>query len=305
MKSRKGRSVPAYVSGGCWILVFLHIVSYAAASSPSAPLDRQAEMALLTRVEAKHAMFPTYAYGKSRSGSPVIYKPKLSGLRDFRKLFVLQTDSYMINLLLEETKASSFTLVLDFAALSKRLRAPTLEMWDSLRTVVDPLPAAARNSIELMVARVFERCEAVVVVNATHLLKLLKPVISLMVPVSNEKLFVSTDSSAIFKVVNPTQVPKPYNSSATDHVSSNPQTAQLYELLNARAEELLGRPLAVDLQGDISSAKKEMGAEPPVVSVPPAEAAAAPATEAAAATEAYGKTEGEEGEEEDLFDDID
>ncbi|CDJ56605.1 hypothetical protein, conserved [Eimeria maxima] len=315
MKGLKERPVATHVVRGCWILVFLHIVSCAAASSSSTSLDRQGEAALLTRVELKHDTFPTYVYGKSKSGAPVIYKPKLSGLRDFRKLFVLQTDSYMIDLLLQETNMNSFTLVLDFSALSRRLRVPTLEMWDSLRTVVDPLPSAVKASIEQMVTRVFERCEAVVVVNATTFLKLLKPVISLMVPVSNEKLFVSTDLSALFKVVPATQVPRPYNPSAVDDVSSNAQTSKLYQLLNARAQELLGRPLAVDIVGEGSISKDEMGPESPakLYAVPEAEAPAAAADDAATADDAAAAkgasttTEQEEADEDedDLFDDID
>lgn len=67
--------------------------------------DPQAEAALLSRIEAKHDVFPTYVYGTSRTGNPVIYKTSLSGLRDFRKLFVLQTDSYIIDLWLQVRKS--------------------------------------------------------------------------------------------------------------------------------------------------------------------------------------------------------
>lgn len=136
-------------------------------------------------------------------------------------------------------------MVLDFAALSKRMRPPSLDMWESLRTPVDPLPAFSRATIERMVSRVFARCEAVVVVNATSLLKMLRPVISVMLPVGSEKLFVSTDLSALLRVVQPTEVPRPYNPAATASASSNPQTDQLYGILNARAQEVLGRPLAM------------------------------------------------------------
>lgn len=224
---------------------------------------------------------------------------------------------------MQATNEASFTLVLDFAAISKRLRAPTLEMWDSLRTVVDPLPPSAKVSIEHMVTRVFQNCEAVVVVNATALVKLLRPVISLMVPVSSEKLFVSTDLSALFKVVPPNQVPRPYSPSSADTVSVNPQTTHLYELLNSRAQELLGRPLAIDLAGESSGLKKEITTEISVVSAsapspaaPPAAKAAktaaagaeAKAAEAEAAAELETETTGtdrEDADGDDMFDDID
>lgn len=234
---------------GRWfrLAVVFHAVALATAMVSSVPIDPETEATLLSRIEAKHERFPTYVYGASRAGNPVIYKTSLSGLRDFHKFFVLQTDSYIIDLWLQATGAASFTLVLDFSALSNRMRLPTLDMWESLRTVVDPLPAVSRASIERMVSQVFARCEAVVVVNATSFLKLLKPVISLMVPVSNEKLFVSTDASAILRVVQPSNVPRPYNPTATESAGSNPQTDKLYGILNERARELLGRPLAVSL----------------------------------------------------------
>ncbi|CDJ66854.1 LOW QUALITY PROTEIN: hypothetical protein, conserved [Eimeria necatrix] len=259
---------------------------------------RPAESALLARVEAKHSTFPTYVHGMSKAGNPVIYKPSLSGLRDFRRLFVLQTDSYLIDTWLEETKASAFTLVLDFGMLTRRLRAPTLDMWESLRSVVDPLPAEARSSIEQMVHRVFARCEAVVVVNATTFLKLLKPVISLMVPVSSDKLFVSTDYSALFKVVSAPQVPRPYNPSSPDVLSSSAHTTQLYTLLNARAQEVLGRPLQIDIPAAMAPPPKKVQTDkeqPPVVPSPKP----TPAPEERTVAEAL------EVDQEDLFDDID
>ncbi|KAL8274598.1 hypothetical protein Esti_001501 [Eimeria stiedai] len=224
-------------------LPLLHFcVNIEAAGSTSHP---RTEATLLSRIEAKHGLFPTYVYGQSHSGNPVVYKPSLGGLRDFRRLFVLQTDAYIIDLLLQTTPAESFTLVLDLSALSGRMRRPTLDMWDSLRKVVDPLPAQERVSIERLVARIFERCEAVVVVNASSFVKLLKPVIALMFPVKSDRLFVSTDLSALRHVVHDSKVPKPYNPSCAAHVSSNQQTAQLYELLSQRAKQVLGRPLAI------------------------------------------------------------
>lgn len=81
------------IGGQHSIMVFISLVNCAA--------DREAESALLARVEAKHSTFPTYVHGMSKAGSPVIYKPSLSGLRDFRRLFVLQTDSYLIDTWLE------------------------------------------------------------------------------------------------------------------------------------------------------------------------------------------------------------
>lgn len=60
---------------------------------------------MISRIEAKHELFPTYVYGASRTGNPVIYKTSLSGLRDFRKFYVLQTDSYIIDLWLQVRKA--------------------------------------------------------------------------------------------------------------------------------------------------------------------------------------------------------
>ncbi|CDJ50448.1 hypothetical protein, conserved [Eimeria brunetti] len=334
LKERHG--VPASVAGGCcWILVFLHFLCYAAASSSSSPLDTQAETALLTRVEAKHEMFPTFVYGKSKTGNPVVYKPKLSGLRDFKKFFVLQTDAYMIDLLLQATNSSSYTLVLDFAALSHRLRAPSAEAWDALRRVRDPLPAEARAAVEELVGGVLGRCEAAVVVNAPGLLKLLRPVVSLMVPVSADKLFVSTDLSALYKVVDPSQIPKQYRGNknkgqpaagagAADDLSSSKQTAQLYQLLNARAKALLGRPLNIELpavegvaEGEREREKergKEMRGEAALkkaanaaatAAAAAATAAAATATATATAATTAATTAQEEGDGEDQFDDID
>ncbi|KAL8447684.1 hypothetical protein Emag_004294 [Eimeria magna] len=168
-------------------------------------------------------------------------------------------------------------------------------MWESLRTVVDPLPADERASVERLVARIFERCEAVVVVNASSFVKLLKPVISLMFPVKSERLFVSTDLSALRHVVQLSKVPKPYNPSAAASVSNNQQSIQLYELLSERAKQVLGRPLAIS----------------PGAALPPSAAVAA--TPAVHETGGVSKEKvgnaseraGGEDEDDDAFDDID
>ncbi|KAL8434445.1 hypothetical protein ACSSS7_003143 [Eimeria intestinalis] len=131
-------------------------------------------------------------------------------------------------------------------------------MWESLRTVVDPLPPNEKASVEKLVAQIFERCEAVVVINASTLVKLLKPIISLMFPVQQNKLFVSTNRSALYKTVKLSEIPKPYNLTAVEALTDNAQSIELYQLLNERAGEILKRPLNIYLG---ATAGAEAGAE--------------------------------------------
>ncbi|KAL8443974.1 hypothetical protein Emed_006451 [Eimeria media] len=172
-------------------------------------------------------------------------------------------------------------------------------MWESLRTVVDPLPADEKAAVERLVARIFERCEAVVVVNANTFVKLLKPVISLMFPVKSDRLFVSTDLSALRHVVQPAKIPKPYNPTAAATVSSNQQSIQLYELLSERAKQVLGRPLAISA-GDKTISSSSTAA---------AEAAPAAHEPGVVSKEKVGnateKAGGEGNDDDDDFDDID
>lgn len=174
---------------------------------------------------------------------------------------------------------------------------PSLDMWESFRTVVDPLPTASRTSIERLVSRVFALCEAVIIVNAPSLLKMLKPAIPLMIPVSNERLFVSTDLSALLRAVQPSEVPRPYNSNATASASNNPQTEQLYSILNSRAQEVLGRPLALNLSASLPPPVGEQATakQPPT----------APNPQPASPTDTTSAWEAEGGDDDDDFDDID
>ncbi|KAL8440538.1 hypothetical protein Efla_003209 [Eimeria flavescens] len=267
-------------------------------------VDAATEATLLARVEAKHSLFPTYVYGQSKSGNPVIYKPCLGGLRDFRKLFVLQTDAYIIDLLLQATGAEAFTLVLDLSYISGRIRRPSLDVWESLRRLGEPLPAEARGAIEQLVSRVFAQCEAVVVVNATSVVKLLRPAIALMIPVRADRLFVSTDFSALSHVVQFSSLPKADNPTSAVSFRSNEQTLQLYELLDERAQLLLGRRLAVSFSSDLAALapaeRAAAGKGPPQKALP----APLPQTAEFASAAESQKTGSDEAEEE-KFDDID
>lgn len=198
---------------------------------------------------------------------------------------------------IQETGAGAFTLVLDLSALRNRMRSPTADMWSTLRTVSGPQSPSAQQTIERLVAGVFPRCEAIVVINANTVVRFLRPFINLMIPVHNAKIYLSNDSSALSSVVDPSQVPRPYNPRSTVDLESNPQTLQLYELLNARASQVLGRPLDVDIAR--AGGLLAPAAEAPAVEPPAADSKPTPGPSGATPSTADGE------EEEDAFDDID
>ncbi|OEH79266.1 hypothetical protein cyc_06157 [Cyclospora cayetanensis] len=98
-------------------------------------IDFAAEVSLLTQLECRGANTPTFFFGVDKNNDPVVYKPKLSGLKKLYEYSVLQTDCYLIDLELKRTNRKGFTLVIDFKSVEKEADRGNLDLFNSMEIV--------------------------------------------------------------------------------------------------------------------------------------------------------------------------
>ncbi|XP_026190582.1 uncharacterized protein LOC34622389 [Cyclospora cayetanensis] len=178
-------------------------------------IDFAAEVSLLTQLECRGANTPTFFFGVDKNNDPVVYKPKLSGLKKLYEYSVLQTDCYLIDL---ELKVKA----------SKILHAKKLRTASAVGALRDTNIRSERKSIDEMVARIFSICTALVIVNAFPITaKIVCYLGREIVPIEPDKLIISEDNSALFKAVSPQQVPYPYSKNSKTFEANPEETSSV------------------------------------------------------------------------------